>query len=108
MRHLWLAAAVLIAGTAHARAPPDADPALAPWFQDLRVPGSGTSCCSVADCRPAEYRTSGDHYEAFIDGQWLVVPPGRVLQRSDNPTGHAIVCYTPTLGILCFVRGPEV
>ena len=25
----------------------------------------------------------------------------------DNPTGRAVVCYTPTLGIVCFIRGPE-
>src|SRR6516164_2028992 len=33
-------------------APPDnPDPALAPWFESLKQPGTGASCCSIADCR---------------------------------------------------------
>lgn len=102
-----IAAVLLIASGACAAPPPDADPALAPWFRDLRVPGTGRSCCSVADCRPAEARTRGDHYEVLIEGRWIAVPPERVLDRADNPTGRAVVCWTPTRGILCFVRGPE-
>ncbi|MBV8913052.1 MAG: hypothetical protein JOZ05_08455, partial [Acetobacteraceae bacterium] len=93
---------------ASAAPPPDADPGFAPWFRGLRVPGTGTSCCSIADCRPAESRIVGDHYEVFIDGKWLRVPPELILERADNPTGRAVVCWTPTAGILCFVRGPEV
>src|SRR5215469_16074808 len=35
-------------------APPDnPDPALAPWFESLKQPGTGASCCSIADCRTA-------------------------------------------------------
>jgi hypothetical protein len=80
---------------------------LAPWFQGLRQPGTGISCCSIADCRPTDFRTQGDHYEAMIDGQWHQVPTATILERMDNPTGRAVVCYTPTRGIMCFVRGPE-
>ncbi len=104
---IGIAIVLLFASAAHARPPPDADPELAPWFDDLRVPGTGTSCCSLADCRPTEYRTRGNHYEALIDGQWLPVPPSSVLQRTDNPTGHGVVCYLPAHGIICFIRGPE-
>jgi hypothetical protein len=49
-----------------------------------------------------------DHYEVFVDGKWLRVPPDLVLKSLDNPTGRAVVCWTPTAGIMCFVRGPEV
>ncbi|HEY7579320.1 MAG TPA: hypothetical protein VH855_17140 [Acetobacteraceae bacterium] len=90
-----------------ARPPPNADMSLAPWFQGLRQPGTGISCCSIADCRPTDFRTQGDHYEAMIDGQWHQVPTATILERMDNPTGRAVVCYTPTRGIMCFVRGPE-
>ena len=48
------------------------------------------------------------HLEALIDGHWLVVPSEKILQRADNPTGHAVVCWTPTLGIMCFVRAAEI
>jgi hypothetical protein len=42
-----------------------------------------------------------------VAGEWKVVPPEVVLRRTDNPTGSAIVCYTPYRGIMCFIRGPE-
>jgi len=97
----------LIGAIASASPPDNADATLAPWFQSLRQPGTGISCCSMADCRVTEYRTNGVGYEAFIDDKWLAVPPDRVLQHTDNPTGRAIVCYMPGRGILCFVRPAE-
>jgi hypothetical protein len=97
----------LAAGTAVARPPPNADMSLAPWFQGLRQPGTGISCCSIADCRQTDARINGSHYEAMIDGAWLPVPADKILERTDNPTGRAIICYTPSLGIMCFIRGPE-
>jgi hypothetical protein len=30
-----------------------------------------------------------------------------VLQRTDNPVGRAVVCWTPERGVMCFVRGTE-
>jgi hypothetical protein len=110
MRNPVLPALILlgIGVSAWARPPDNADPALAPWFQSLRQPGTNMSCCSIADCRETDYRTVGDHYEAFVQGRWLEIPPDKVLNRTDNPTGRAVVCWSPALGIMCFVRGPEV
>jgi hypothetical protein len=109
MTRLIIAAAsfLLVAIIAQARPPADADPALAPWFEGLQQPGTGISCCSIADCRPTDSRTAGDHYEAWIDNKWVAVPPEKVLPRSDNPMGRAVVCWTPQAGILCFVRAAE-
>jgi hypothetical protein len=107
-RILPVFALLLMSVAAQARPPENPDPTLRPWFEDLRQPGSGISCCSISDCRPTDYRVAGDHYEAFIEGHWLVVPADRVLHRTDNPTGHAVVCWTPQLGIMCFVQGPEI
>jgi hypothetical protein len=107
MTRVFLAAALLFSATAAAQPPADADPALGPWFRSLLVPGTSISCCSVTDCRATEYRIEADHYEAFIGGSWQVVPPDKILQRTDNPTGHAVVCWTPQRGILCFVRATE-
>lgn len=106
----WLAVLVvsMLSGHTAAAPPPDADPALGPWFRDLRAPDTGRSCCSVSDCRATEVRTNGDRYEAYIEGQWLPVPQAKVLSRPDNPTGHAVVCWTPALGIMCFIPGPGV
>ena len=99
--------ALLAAGAARSAPPPDADTALAPWFRSLQQPRTGLSCCSIADCRRVDARSSDDHYEVLIDGTWKPVPPETVLERSDNPTGRAVVCYTPARGILCFIKAPE-
>ena len=111
---MMLVLVVTIALSVRAAPPANADPALAPWFQSLRQPGTGESCCSLADCRPAEYRQTRNGYEAWIDGRfgvspgmWVPVPEDKILQRIDNPTGRAVACYTPVLGILCFVRPAE-
>jgi hypothetical protein len=98
----------LLAGAISVARPPDnADPLLAPWFQSLQQPGTGMSCCSIADCRPTDYRTSGNHFEAWVDYRWIPIPPERVLQRTDNPVGRAIVCWRPSIGVMCFVRAAE-
>jgi hypothetical protein len=96
-------------------APPDSpDPALAPWFESLKQPGTGASCCSIADCRTVDFRQDRDGYEVLIDGRWKIsipfwlrVPPNRIIDRIDNPTNRAVVCFTPEAGILCFVRPSE-
>lgn len=113
--YVAVAAAVLLAcaNLGHSQPPANADPSLAPWFQSLKIPGTdGVSCCSIADCRPTSYRTHGDHYEVLAGHDdkgaeiWLPVPPDRVLQRFDNPTGRAVACI---LGgqVLCFVKASE-
>ncbi len=102
------ATALLAASVGLARPPTDADPSLAPWYQSLHQPGTEISCCSLADCRPTDYRSGPNGYEAYIEGSWVAVPPDKVLRRVDNPTGRAVVCYLPGKGILCFVTPDEV
>ncbi|WP_264711685.1 hypothetical protein [Limobrevibacterium gyesilva] len=99
--------AMLLAANAQASPPADADPTLKPWFDDLRQPGTGRPCCSIADCRRAEYRIQNGGYEVLILGLWIPVPQDRVLDRNDNPTGHAVVCWLPTIGVMCFIRAPD-
>ena len=102
-----MVALVFVAHPVLAAPPPDADPSLAPWFNSLRRPWTNALCCSVADCRPVDSRLNDGHYEALIEGEWRRVPDHLILNRNDNPTGRAIVCWTPQVGILCFVRAPE-
>ena len=104
----------LVRGVAIANPPADADMSLAPWFQGLHQPGTGMLCCSIADCRVAEVRHDAEGYQVKVDGRWglsaafwLRVPPERILDRTDNPTGQAVLCFTPSAGILCFVRPPD-
>jgi hypothetical protein len=43
----------------------------------------------------------------LIGEAWFPVPADKILQRTDNPTGRAVVCWTPQRGIVCFVRATE-
>lgn len=105
------AAALLLSMTlphlARSAPPPGSSGRFHQWFESLTQPGTGVSCCSWADCRETSWRIRGDHYEAFVDHKWMVVPDGVILQRTDNPTGRAVVCWAPNLGILCFVPTAE-
>ena len=105
MMRFFLAAVPLVAVAAAYAGPPD--PVVKSWFDGLRQPGTSYPCCSIADCRTTEIRTHGNEYEVPIEGQWIVVPSDRILQRTDNPTGRAVVCWTPGTGIMCFIRPPE-
>jgi hypothetical protein len=109
LNRIVIAAAVLgsLSSFAVAHPPPKSDLRFEPWFESLRQPGTGMSCCSMADCRATDFRIQGGQYQARVMGKWEDVPPSVVLRRTDNPTGRAIVCYTPYRGIMCFVRGPE-
>jgi hypothetical protein len=87
-----------------AEPPVNFDATLAPWFRSLMAP-NGSGCCTIADCHRASFRTTPAGYEALIDDKWVSVPWERVLRRTDNPTGQAILCNVPhTEIILCFVR----
>src|SRR5436190_7579149 len=113
-RSLLASILLAMARPALAGPPEGADPAWSRWFESLRQPGTGASCCTAADCRITEFRRDLDGYEALVDDRWKLsrpfwtrVPPQRVLERSDNPTGRAVLCFTPEAGIVCFVRPPD-
>lgn len=114
MARIILALSLIAAttGLALGAPPPDADPSFGQWFQSLRQPGSGASCCSIADCHrlaEGQWRETGSEYEVEIRGQWIAVPRSRILNHvPDNPTGGAVACYSEALRtIYCFVRGTE-
>jgi hypothetical protein len=97
-------------------APPDnPDPQLSQWFQSLRQPGSGTSCCDLSDCRPVGARIGPSGYEVLLtpaafpvaEERWVGVPAHTILHGKDNPLGRAVVCWTPAKGVICFVRPTE-
>jgi hypothetical protein len=94
--------------TGDAAPPENADPALAPWFESLKQPGTGIPCCSIADCRPVEYRLAADGYEALLDARWVRVPDDKILRGMSNPLARRVVCHSPISGtILCFVPANE-
>jgi hypothetical protein len=97
---------LLLTGVSRAAPPPNADPALAPWFESLQRPDVGGSCCSIADCRRVQSRTTAKGYEVLLDDAWVPVPPQRVVRGRDNPTGEAVSCMRGHV-IICFVPPPE-
>lgn len=103
---LGVAAGLLVVGTSVARPPPDPDPRLGAWFQSLIDPDTMLPCCGEADCRVVDARVASGHHEAFVRGAWLSVPEEKIVYRADNPTGQAILCWSPDFGIMCFIPGP--
>ena len=109
---------LVILRVVHAQPPAGSPDEFAPWFQSLRVPSGShknESCCSIADCRTVDYKSDATGYIVHIPSDinanmgdlWLPVPPDKILQRIDNPTGRGVVCFTPARGIMCFVRTAE-
>jgi hypothetical protein len=90
----------------------------AEWFRSLKVPGierplnpQDASCCSPErDCQITDYETDGGRYWIKAEGEHIEVPPDKILQRTDNPTGRAVACFRHFNGhpvVHCFVRPPE-
>lgn len=96
---------VLLAGTvvALAKPPNEADPALRPWFQSLKQPGTGVSCCDLTDCRIVHATIKKGHWVVDMKDQEIIVPDDKIL-RTDNPTGESVLCWSPANGVLCFVE----
>ena len=93
----------------------------ADWYHSLRVPGldpvkllnpTESWCCSPdRDCKTVDYQTdAAGSYWIVADGERVQIPPDKILQRTDNPTGRAVACWNYHNGhphVRCFVRPPE-
>lgn len=110
----WAMLAILMCAIAPALAepPPGADSGLAPWFQSLVVPGKGSSCCGIADCRYHEVRFFNGGYQVLGDANdWLDVPESVIIRDVGNPTGRWVACLTPDYlpppkRVICFIPQP--
>jgi hypothetical protein len=81
------------------------------WYQTLKQPGTGYSCCNgtidgrEGDCRPTRaYLTEDGSWRALIDGHWVYVPPRVVLQQL-APDGNSHICASRGGNIYCFMGG---
>jgi len=112
---LALGPAVLVAIIAQARPPAgaDLDSPESKWYQSLKQPQSGASCCDISDCRKAPVRDAGDHWEFLAvraeyggngDDQWHAIPEDKWLRGKTNPTGETVICWDPRFGVLCAVK----
>ena len=115
-RRLVIIAALLFVAAGAAAHPPEAG--FADWFRSLKEPGTegamggSISCCSSArDCQTTDYETDSDgRYWITVEGERIRVPPDKILQRTDNPTGRGVACLRYYDGhpiVRCFVRAPE-
>lgn len=108
---LFILTAVAFSGAAFAKPPPNADPALHGWFQSLRQPKTGVSCCSVSDCHRLtenQWRMTPGGYQVEIGSRWVNVPQSHVLEHQRNPSGGAVACYDDVRRVVfCFVPGQE-
>jgi hypothetical protein len=66
----------------------------ADFYSKLMQPGTKTSCCNLADCRPTKVRSVGDHYEVMKDARWVRVPPDKIVKMT-APDGGAHICAPP-------------
>lgn len=99
-----VAMAILLTGAAPPGADPNSD--IARWYHSLQRPDGHGSCCGEADCRPAEYRISGDRYEVKRGETWWPVDP-KIVTPQENPTGHAVLCVLGTV-FICFIPASGV
>lgn len=81
------------------------------WYQELRQPGTGYSCCNgtmdgiEGDCRPTRaYVTEEGQWCALIDGRWVLIPPRAVLEQL-APDGRSHICASRSGMIYCFIGG---
>jgi hypothetical protein len=68
------------------------------FYKQLQIPGSKTSCCNLADCRPTQIRSNGDHYEIMKDGRWIRVDINKIVKVT-APDGGAHICAPDTTNI---------
>jgi hypothetical protein len=106
--------AILMLSNVLAAPPPGADPVRHAWFERQHSV-SGAWCCNIADGHllgDSDWKLVGDDYVVRIVGVWHKVPPSalRDPRGGPNPTGRAIVWYSPWSGgvvIWCFSPGWE-
>jgi hypothetical protein len=67
------------------------------FYKNLTIPGSKTSCCNLADCRPTQIRSNGAHYEIKKDGRWIKVQTEKIV-KTTAPDGGAHICAPDSYG----------
>jgi hypothetical protein len=75
------------------------------WYQNLKQPGTGFSCCNGSDCRPTRAYLGDDGlWHALLDERWVPVPP-RVVLKQLAPDGRSHICASRSGLIYCFLGG---
>lgn len=106
-----LVALLLLAAVHCARAHDHARPALDSWYPTLRSP-AGSPCCDgpavdAVHLSDVDWESNAGRYRVRIDGQWIDVPPGAVLDVP-NRDGRTLVWPGWSDGkrsVRCFMPG---
>jgi hypothetical protein len=61
------------------------------WYQTLKQPLTGMSCCNNEDCRPTVSRVVGETVEVMVDGEWTAVPHEKIV-KTPSPDLGSHVC----------------
>lgn len=105
----------------HAEPPPgvDINSPTGQFYQDLKQPENGISCCSIADCSwtVLEEKDLPDGSEkAFVEewNEWVDIPEHVIIKDKPNTLGQPILCgrkwdatenQESSYFIYCFLRG---
>jgi len=75
------------------------------WFNSLKMPGSGTSCCSIADCKQVDSEWRNDGWWALAQTKgWISIPDGKIIKNKPNIMERAILCTSPgDQSLYCFL-----
>jgi len=65
------------------------------FYSNLTRPDTKTSCCNLADCRPTEIRSAGDHYELKKYVRNVPVTTEKIVKVA-APDGGAHICAPPS------------
>jgi hypothetical protein len=75
------------------------------WFKSLKQPGTGLSCCDIADCTRTEAVWRDGQWWAVVRGQWTPIPRRREV-HTRSIDGEAYICTSQKrlpASIYCFV-----
>jgi hypothetical protein len=80
------------------------------WFQSLKQPRSGKSCCDIADCKRTRAEWREGTWFAEILGKWREVPHDTIVQKPPSLDGDAYVCtgYSLTMTLSRQYEAPYI
>lgn len=80
------------------------------WFQSLKQPRSGKSCCDIADCKRTRAEWRQGRWFAEILGKWREVPTDTIVHKPPSLDGDAYVCtgYSLTMTLSRQYEAPYI
>ena len=86
------------------------------WFKSIKSP-NGVPCCDISDGHRTQWDIRQDDYWIPVplnEQEWIKIPKEAIVYNAGNPTGDAVVWWTPLstnpggVYIRCFVSGSGI